>query len=222
MLLLLDLDNTLIDRTAAFARWAARYVPAQGGGQSDVSWLIEADRDGYEPRERLAARIRERLGPATDVGEVLQELRAGMVAQVVFDPAVGAALTEAVAAGWVPVVVTNGSVRQQEAKLRHTGLDRLVAGWVVSEAAGVRKPDPRIFALGAQAAGRTLAAGGWMIGDHAEYDVGGATAAGLQTVWLRRGRDWATDLPYRPTCAADDCAAAIRGLVASAGERNRT
>ena len=141
MLLLLDLDNTLIDRTAAFARWAARYVPAQGGGQSDVSWLIEADRDGYEPRERLAARIRERLSPATDVGEVLQELRAGMVAQVVFDPEVGAALTEAVAAGWVP-------------------------------------------------------------------------AAGLQTVWLRRGREWAADLPYRPTCAADDCAAAIRGLVA--------
>lgn len=213
MLLLIDLDNTLIDRTASFRRWAAEFVPAHGGGPADVDWVIEADLDGYEPRERLAARIRDRLGLAAGTGQVLRELRAGVVAYVTLDPQVAAALGEAVAAGLTPVVVTNGSVRQQEAKLRRTGLDRLVAGWVISEGAGVRKPDPRIFELGAAAVGRTLADGGWMIGDHAEYDVVGAAAVGLDTVWLRRGRDWPDGLPCRPTRAADGCPAAIRGLL---------
>ena len=55
------------------------------------------------------------------------------------------ALRRARAAGWAPFVVTNGTVAQQERKLRHTGLDREVAGWVVSEGAGLRKPDPAIF-----------------------------------------------------------------------------
>jgi putative hydrolase of the HAD superfamily len=50
---------------------------------------------------------------------------------------------------------------------------------------------------------------GWMIGDNAEYDVGGGAAVGLDTVWLPRGKAWPEALPYRPTRVADDCAAAI-------------
>ncbi|HEX5199742.1 MAG TPA: hypothetical protein VFW27_07355 [Actinoplanes sp.] len=45
MLLLIDLDNTLIDRRAAFKGWAESRF-----GQSEVPWLVEADRDGYEDR----------------------------------------------------------------------------------------------------------------------------------------------------------------------------
>jgi putative hydrolase of the HAD superfamily len=210
VLLLIDLDNTLIDRSGAFARWAAQWAPAHGGGPADVDWLIATDNDGYEPRERFAARIGERFRQPAE--QVLGELRAGMVEQLLPDPEVAAALGEAVASGWSPVVVTNGSVRQQEAKLRRTGLDGLVAGWVISEGAGVRKPDRRIFELAAELAGLPLT-GGWMIGDHAEYDIGGGAAAGLRTGWLPRGRDWPTGLPYRPTLIAEDCASAIRGAI---------
>jgi putative hydrolase of the HAD superfamily len=48
-----------------------------------------------------------------------------------------------------------------------------------------------------------------MIGDNAEYDVGGGAAVGLDTVWLPGGKAWPEALPYRPTRVADDCAAAI-------------
>jgi putative hydrolase of the HAD superfamily len=169
-LLLVDLDNTLIDRAGAFGRWAREFVSARGGSEADAQCLVAADRDGTERRERLAAMMGERFG-VDGGGEagLLAELRGGVVRQIVPDGAVIRALRDARAAGWVPFVVTNGTVGQQERKLRHTGLDREVAGWVISEAAGMRKPDPEIFRFAAGRAGRPLN-GAWMIGDSAEAD----------------------------------------------------
>jgi len=206
MLLLIDLDNTLIDRTAAFRGWATSRF-----GESEVEWLASADRDGYEPREPLAARIAGRYH--LDAGDVLAELRAGMVEWVVLEAEVAAALRAASAAGHVPWVVSNGRVAQQEAKLRHTGLDRLVAGWTISEGAGVRKPDRRIFELAAAAAGRPLDRTGWMVGDNSELDVGGGSAAGLRTAWIARDREWPAHLPYQPEIAAENAAPALLELI---------
>ena len=44
MLLLIDLDNTLIDRTAAFKAWAGSRF-----GPDEVPWLADADADGTNP-----------------------------------------------------------------------------------------------------------------------------------------------------------------------------
>ena len=189
-LLLADLDNTLIDRAGAFDRWAREFTAAQGGGPADDQWLVAADQDGLQSRERLAALIGARFGldGRAEAG-LAAELRGGLVRNIVADPAVAAALRRARAAGWAPVVVTNGAEAQQERKLRHTGLDREVAGWVISGAVGVRKPDPEIFRLAAAAAGQPLA-GAWMIGDSAAADMAGARNAGLPGVWLHRGRPW--------------------------------
>jgi putative hydrolase of the HAD superfamily len=206
MLVLIDLDNTLIDRTSAFKAWAVSRF-----GNSEVPWLVTADRDGYEPRERLASRIAERYAMPAD--DVLADLRAGMVDQLAPDPAVAAALTELTAAGFIPVVVTNGTVAQQEAKIRRTGLDALVAGWTISEAVGVRKPDRRIFELAAASVGLPLNGAGWMVGDHAEYDIGGGAAAGLRTAWVSAGRSWPASLGYHPTVIAADCPAALGELI---------
>jgi putative hydrolase of the HAD superfamily len=120
---------------------------------------------------------------------LLAELRGGLIRHIVPDDAVTRALRTARAAGWVPFVVTNGTVAQQERKLRHTGLEREVAGWIISEGAGLRKPDPEIFRLAAARSGQPLD-GAWMIGDSAEADISGARDAGLPGVWLHRGRPW--------------------------------
>jgi putative hydrolase of the HAD superfamily len=210
VLVLIDLDNTLIDRSAAYKTWATDFAAQQHGDSSAVDWLVAADKEGYETRPRLAEMIGARFGLPSE--PLLAEMRAGLVERIVFDQAVGRALREATAAGCVPVVVTNGTVRQQERKLRHTGLDRLVAGWVISEGAGVRKPDRRIFEAAAAVAGASLDDGGWMIGDHAEYDIAGGAAAGLDTVWLHRGHSWPADLAP-PTHIADDFPAAMRSAM---------
>jgi putative hydrolase of the HAD superfamily len=117
------------------------------------------------------------------------------------------ALRDAQGAGWVPFVVTNGTVEQQERKLRHTGLDQEVAGWVISEGAGLRKPDPAIFRLAAVRAGQPLD-GAWMIGDSAEADIVGARNAGLPGIWLHRGRPWPVET-YQPAYVADSFPRAV-------------
>ena len=217
-LLLVDLDNTLIDRAGAFSRWASAFVSERGGGPRDAAWLVEADRDGLEPRERLAGKISGRFGlDGRTEARLAAELRGGLVRQIVPDDAVTGALRAARAAGWVPFVVTNGTVEQQERKLRHTGLDREVAGWVISEGAGLRKPDPEIFRLAAARAGQSLD-GAWMIGDSAEADIAGARGAGLAGVWLRRGRPWPLT-EFQPAYAADSFPDAVRiVLTLSRGE----
>jgi putative hydrolase of the HAD superfamily len=210
-LLLVDLDNTLIDRAGAVDRWAQEFVSARGGDAGDAAWLVAADRDGLEPRARFAGMIAERFGlDGQDQGAILAELRGGLIRQLVTDDAVTRALRRARAAGWAPFVITNGTVEQQERKLRHTGLDREVAGWVVSEGAGLRKPDPAIFRLAAAQAGQSLG-GAWMIGDSAQADIGGARSAGLPGVWLHRGRPWPVSA-FEPDRVADSFPHAV-GIV---------
>jgi putative hydrolase of the HAD superfamily len=215
-LLLVDLDNTLVDRAGAFDRWAREYVSARGGDAAAADWLVAADRDGLEPRERFAGMIAERFGlDGQDEGAILDELRGGLVRELITDDAVIRALRRARAAGWVPFVVTNGTVAQQERKLRHTGLDREVAGWVVSEGVGLRKPDPAIFQVAAARAGQSLE-GAMMIGDSAQADVGGARAAGVRAVWLHRGRPWPLNA-FEPDHLADSFADAVGIVLASVG-----
>jgi putative hydrolase of the HAD superfamily len=211
-LLLVDLDDTLIDRAAAFARWATKFAWLHRSGDdfaANAEWLIIADRDGFEDRKMLAAKIAARFGlPAGAIDDLADELRRGLVENMILDSAVADALTWASAAGWVPFVVTNGvAVAQQERKLRATGLDRLVAGWVISAGVGVSKPDPRIFQLAARRANMTLD-GAWMIGDRPEADIAGARNAGIPSVWLDRGRPW-THWDFAPNHVASGFPEAI-------------
>jgi hypothetical protein len=99
-LLLVDLDNTLIDRAGAVDRWAREFASARDGDAEDAEWLADADRDGLEPRERFARMIAERFGlDAQDEGAMLAEVRGGLVRQLVTDDAVIRALRRARAAG---------------------------------------------------------------------------------------------------------------------------
>ncbi|MDM4719834.1 HAD-IA family hydrolase [Micromonospora sp. WMMA1363] len=206
-LLLLDLDNTLLDREGPFRAWGERFLANIGAPATDIDWLLAIDADGLTDRWDVADAIRDRYVLRTPSIELVDELHDVMVAYTRLDPLVACALRIADDAGWLPVVVTNGAVRQQDAKIRRTGLDRYIADWVISEEAGVSKPNPRIFALAAQRVRMPLS-GAWVVGDGPEADIGGAAAIGLPSVWLHRGRPWA-DPRFTPTYTVDGLIAAV-------------
>ena len=83
------------------------------------------------------------------------------------------------------VAVTNGNAR-----LDRIGIEDLFDAYISARTAGAAKPARTIFDAAVDAGGagahQTL-----HVGDHPEYDVDGARAAGLRTAWMNRnGHDW--------------------------------
>jgi putative hydrolase of the HAD superfamily len=211
--LLLSLDDTLLDRAGAFRGWASDFLGRIGAPEYDLDWLLSVDADGMGSAWDVAEGLRDRYGLRMTAIDLVEEVRGAIMERMRLDPLTACALAIAEDAGWVPVVVTNGESRQQEEKLRKTGLDRYLADWVISEEAGVRKPNPRIFAIAAERA-RMRLGGAWLIGDSPEADIGGAAAVGLRSVWLHRGRRW-SEPRYAPTRTADGVLAAIAEVMAA-------
>jgi len=176
-----DLDNTLVDRDGAFLAWARWWVEREGLGEQAIEWLVAHDDGGFRPRPQLFAGVRQAFGVATSVGELVAAYDREHPAFTWVEPAVLDGLASLRTAGWRVAVVTNGNVVQQTGKLEHTGIADAVDYCCVSEAAGVRKPDARIFGIAAEGAGATLE-GGWMVGDHPAYDVAGGKNANLNTI----------------------------------------
>ncbi|MFC5835586.1 HAD family hydrolase [Nonomuraea insulae] len=188
MLALFDLDNTLIDRLGAFERWAAEFAAERGLGQEAVPWLVAADADGSVPMGTFFALVRERFGLAEPAEELWRAFRERLPHLVRCPAEVLEGLDRLRAAGWTVGIVTNGMADNQAGKIRRSGLAARVDGWAISEAEGVRKPDIRLFEIGAARCGRSLRDGGWMVGDDPVADVGGGLGAGLRTIWIDRGR----------------------------------
>jgi HAD superfamily hydrolase (TIGR01509 family) len=82
-------------------------------------------------------------------------------------------------------VVTNNVASEQRQKIDACGFSPYLDAVVISEEAGVAKPDPRIFEIAVGLLGRprdeTV-----MIGDAWAADVAGARAAGLRAIWFNR------------------------------------
>jgi putative hydrolase of the HAD superfamily len=80
-------------------------------------------------------------------------------------------------------VVSNNLLAEQREKMQQCGLEPYVDALVVSEEAGISKPDPAIFAI---ALARLEAAPheAVMIGDSWAADVEGARAAGIHAIWF--------------------------------------
>lgn len=212
-LLLLDLDNTLIDRDAAFRAAVTDLLAEHGLPAEDIRWIVELDRSGYAPRADVVRALADRYDSTIPHETLVEFTRWGAASYVRPEPTVNHALRVATSSGWTPVVITNGAVAQQTAKLRNAELDKELAGWVISEEVGHKKPAREIFQAAATRGGAELD-GAWMIGDAPLADIGGATELGLSNVWLPHGRNWPTDLTYRPTQVAENVTTAVQLVLA--------
>ena len=91
-----------------------------------------------------------------------------------------------------PLVLVSNFYGNMETVLREFNLVGVFQHVVESAVVGIRKPDPRIFALGVTRLG-LQAADVAVVGDSIDKDIVPAKQAGCKTVWLR-GEQW-TDEP---------------------------
>ena len=220
MIWLLDLDNTLVGRDAAFALWAADAVARAGGSDDDLAAIVAADGGGFARKTDVARVIADRLGWEADLPAVVERFRAGILAHVRAYPGVPALLDGLRADGDRVVVVTNGTSAQQRGKIARCALAPHVDAVVVSEEEGAAKPDPRLLEValervGADGADRRDV---WMVGDALHADVAAGRAAEVRTGWVSHGRD-AGDGPAADVVGrtVHDVVAAVRALAAPAG-----
>ena len=212
-MLLVDLDDTIVDRAGAFAQWAATFVEAWDLPNGALTWLLGHDRNGYRPRTEFFGAVRDRFRLPLTVEELIDAFYRDFPVLFTCSDEVRGSLTGVRNGGWRIAIVTNGSPTQ-ELKIRAAGLDTLVDTWCISSVEGVRKPDPRLLQIAAERCDATLA-GAWFIGDAPDADIGAAVAAGLSSVWLRHGRLWPRD-DYSPTFEADSFPEAVTMLPAPA------
>jgi putative hydrolase of the HAD superfamily len=198
-LALFDLDNTLLDREAAFESWAQGFIAANG--LTSEAWLaIEAaDEDGFRPRDSFFAQLREVLGVATDVEDLLARYHIDYPACYSVDGETVASVRKLRSKGWKVGVVTNGPPSQW-AKFEATNTVDEFDAICISSVVGARKPDLAIFEEAARRC--ELPLNGWMVGDSATADIEGGRRAGLRTIWMSRGRQWDRSVSHPDAIAA--------------------
>ena len=70
-LALFDLDNTLLDREAAFSRWADSFTTEFDLPDGSLTLIGQLDEDGSVPREEFFEAVRRAFGITTPVEELV-------------------------------------------------------------------------------------------------------------------------------------------------------
>jgi YjjG family noncanonical pyrimidine nucleotidase len=196
---LFDLDDTLFDHHRS-ARAALAEVHRRHAGATDfetfeghhIRFLEEMHVEVLAGRIELNEARRERfrrvfraLGmnvTEPDVDAVASAYRSGYV--VARRPIEGAVDLLAALRPYARIaIVSNNLADEQRDKLEYCGLSPFVDALIVSEEAGVSKPDPSIFHLALDRLG-ARAADAVMVGDSWAADIQGASRAGIRAVWF--------------------------------------
>jgi putative hydrolase of the HAD superfamily len=201
---LFDLDNTLLDRNRVFAAWARWFACERLLCANDAeveecaTFLIEVDAGGYTLRNVVFERLKERHPPLTDdVEQLVEAFREQLLAQITGLDNGPAQLLDALGRAEIPWgIVTNGAPFQLM-KIRNLGIESRARCVLVSELAGMRKPDPAIFRAAAAQLG-IAPQDILFVGDNPEADIVGATKAGMQTAWIRCGKVWPAEFAATP------------------------
>jgi putative hydrolase of the HAD superfamily len=203
--LLVDIDDTIVDwigpaRDAVISAVAThRSLAGSDPGrladrfleiveETHALWMSgELSVEGLRA-ERIRRLVAESGSADLDAGEAEELASAYREAYLAAcRPVVGAAelLAEVRDRGARIVAVTNNTVAEQEGKLRNLDMRHLFDELVISEAAGVSKPDPVIFGVALERAG-VQPDEAIMLGDSWANDVMGAIGSGIAAAWLDR------------------------------------
>lgn len=192
---LFDLDETLIDRSAAVKTYAKNLWQSTNQDLTEskfVEQIVEIDEFGYRPRDAFFQEMTRRFGHV--VSDNL--IRDGFYQEVWETPTLVEGVIEVLgdlANQNIPLgVISNGSTKAQETKLKNSHLRPYFDAVLVSETFGAKKPDASIYLAAAQQLHADIP-NSWYVGDHAVNDVWGSKQVGFQAAWVHLGRPWPGD-----------------------------
>jgi len=184
--LLLDIDNTVVDRDGAFLRLfrdlLERLLPGSPADrEAALRRILELDGSGRTDRARFcAAVVREFPSLGTDAQELWRRHRR-LPDFVMVDEEV-VALLGRLSLRCRLVAASNGSGEMQRGKLERAGIARFFTRVLVSGEMGCEKPQAAFFEQVLREFPEAFA----MVGDDPDNDILPARNLGLRTVLIRR------------------------------------
>ena len=186
---LFDLDGTLYDRDELVRKVVSDQYDCfrtelQAIGKDDfVRRVLQLDAYGYGDKPGLYRTLSQELGLTSELVEPLvQNFWSSYDTKCELPEDTRLTLQTLRQRGIRLGVITNGGVERQQRKLELLGISSWFDAIVISEAEGVRKPDPEIFRR-ALARCSVESSEAIFVGDHPDADIGGALNAGLRAVW---------------------------------------
>ncbi len=178
-----------------FAAFKTRLIP--------WTWHMTASGD-YEPFPDLAAQAIQ--GAAREAGLRLERSRADWIVEglrelPVFDD-VKPGLEELRRTRIPLAILSNGTADVMQALIAHNDLDGVFEHVLVADSVKRFKPAREVYALATEAFG--AGAGQVMLTSGHEWDVAGASRAGMQTAWIARGEKYAPTLGAQADLEAED------------------
>jgi putative hydrolase of the HAD superfamily len=186
-----DLDGTLYDRDATIRgildEQAETFVDDLQGVplETFVARAIELDNHGYCRTREVYEAIAAEFGLDRALTErLIEHYWARFDRHCRPEPDAIMTLEELRQRGQRVGIITNGTAAFQQHKVDVLGLRTLMDAVLVSESEGVSKPNREIFE---RAAARVNVAVSecCYVGDHPQFDIAGATAAGMRAIWKR-------------------------------------
>ncbi|WP_169871499.1 HAD family hydrolase [Shouchella patagoniensis] len=191
--ILFDLDGTLLDRRASLRRFIKEQRERLGNELKETDELsyeedfLTWDNNGYVTKDivyqKLIAKYNIKSFTAT---ELLQDYEEFFYTSCIPFANLISTLAELQKQSIKLGIVTNGKKDFQQKNLEALGIATYFESVVISEAVGVKKPDPAIFLHAAEELG-VLPKECLFVGDHPEIDFSGAEAVGMTGVWRVNG-----------------------------------
>ncbi len=187
MLLVFDLDNTLIDRDSAFLASLKKMFLDYGYllDHDDLNTLLQYDNCGKTARADFCYYLSQRYAFLPQNYPDLWQHFTNTPQFITPNASVQRLLTM-LAQRHELRLLTNGSVKMQRQKIDSAGLAGFFSQIIISGEFGVDKPDPAIFnhAITGYRAEQCM-----MIGDDALRDIAPARQLKLKTVWITQNSD---------------------------------
>lgn len=208
-----DLDNTLVNRNKSISVYSEKLSDSfsdafVGVTPEEIARVISSqDNGGYIPAESPYKTIKEAVAneihkkfirsDKVTVGDILEHWVHQFPQCAVPMNGANELIADLSEQGFHLGIISNGADKTRIATANALDSFGHIKQLVSSEAAGIRKPESKIFTESAIDFGFTPDQC-WYIGDHPVNDIEGARKSGMKTIWLKGFHEWPLNMeePY--------------------------